>query len=403
YVLVDAAFKRVRRSIQGKWIYIPPPPYGYCCISYYDESQISCVCILSSSLPNEILQHILCFLPTKFSIRTSLLSKRWKGLWCDTPCISFASCTLMAASRNKTQDHYTAQKMMSLQLRTGQIHSVNHISTWIELAMNRRVESLSLELNFKSGYNYTFPDPFFIQSSLKELSLESRFKTMIVPKVSVSWTSLKKLSLRSCKLSDESLATILSGCPVLESLTLCFCDDLTVVDLSNSPTLRTLEVQRSVDVLTLMQILDSTKLLSTLVDVSSLAEATLNLCFGPSGTGFNGKFLKDTELEMLHNVEKLSFGRQFLELGVPMLKVKDFTFYTKLYEHGFRRPSKSHLDAESKRVATFMEPVFNRIKTLEKVVVWLEDYNLKQERLKRWVRHFLTTTTTMSPYFGLRR
>ncbi|CAH2052564.1 unnamed protein product [Thlaspi arvense] len=268
-----------------------------------------------------------------------------EGLWCDMPCISFASCTLMAASRNKTQDRYTAQKMMSLQLWTGQIRSVNHTSTWIELAMNRRVESLSLELVFKT-YNYTFADSFFIKSSLKELSIASRFTTMIVPKSSVSWTSLKKLSLRSCKHSDESLATILSGCPVLERLTLCFCDDLTVVDLSNSPSLRTLEVQRSFYLLTPMQILaphirclrlHNSQLLSTLVDVSSLAEATLNVCFDPSGTGFNGK----------HGVGKVTPRREAIfwetvslvfissKFGVPypMLKVKDLTLYTNLYEH----------------------------------------------------------------------
>ncbi|CAH2052896.1 unnamed protein product [Thlaspi arvense] len=378
-----------------------------------------------SFLPDEILQHILCFLPTKFAIRTSLLPKRWKGLWCDTPCISFASCTLMAASRNRTQECYTAQKMMSLQLRTGQIRSVNHINVWIELAMNRRVESLSLELDFKSDYNYTFPDSFFNQSSLKELSLESRFKTMIVPKVSVSWTSLKKLSLRRCKLSDESLATILSGCPVLESLTLWFCDDPTVVDLSDSPSLRTLEVQRDFDVLTPMKILaphirclrlDSTNLLPTLFDVSSLAEAKLSLWCRPLAT--DGEFLKVAVLmmlESLQNVEKLSFGREFIELfsfpdllGVPfpMMKVKDLTLEATLHEYVIppgierllqnssdlkklhisnwktrpgvrrRRRSQSRWDAESNDVATFMELMFENIKTLEKMVVRVDDYYL---------------------------
>ncbi|CAH2053414.1 unnamed protein product, partial [Thlaspi arvense] len=375
-----------------------------------------------SSLPDEILQHILCFLPTEIAIRTSLLSKRWRRVWCDTPCISFASCTLMSASRNKTQDRYTAQKMMSLQLRTGQIRSVNHVSAWTELAMNRRVESLSLELDFKT-YNYTFPDSFFIQSSLKELSLASRFKLVIVPKASVSWTSLKKLSLRRCKLSDESLATILSGCPVLESLTLWFCDDPTVVDLSNSPSLRTLEVHRSFDVLTPMQILaphirclrlDSTNLLPTLVDVSSLAEAKLSLRCDSLAT--DGELLKVAVLmmlESLQNVEKLSFGEQFLELlsfpdllGVPfpMLKVKDLTLKATLHEYVVippgierllqnspdlkklqisnwntqrgvrRRRSQSRWDAESKEVATFMELMFENIKTLEKMVVRVDDY-----------------------------
>ncbi|XP_024015021.1 putative F-box/LRR-repeat protein At3g18150 [Eutrema salsugineum] len=163
-----------------------------------------------SSLPDELLQQILCFLPTKFAIRTSLLSKRWRRIWCDTPCISFESCALLAASRSMIQDRYTAPKMMSLHLRTGMVCNVKHINSWIELAKSRKVENIYLQLYFKSGYKYIPPDSFYIDSSLKELSLSF---TAMIPRGSVSWTSLKKLTLSHCRLSDESLATILSGCP----------------------------------------------------------------------------------------------------------------------------------------------------------------------------------------------
>ncbi|CAN6885561.1 hypothetical protein Bca4012_073722 [Brassica carinata] len=37
-----------------------------------------------SNLPDVILQHILCFAPTtKVAISTSLLSRRWRHVWCE--------------------------------------------------------------------------------------------------------------------------------------------------------------------------------------------------------------------------------------------------------------------------------------------------------------------------------
>ncbi|KAG7594467.1 F-box domain [Arabidopsis thaliana x Arabidopsis arenosa] len=59
-----------------------------------------------SSLPDVILQHILSFISTKLAIRTSLLSKRWRHVWCDIPSLSFDedndNVTLKFASINKT-------------------------------------------------------------------------------------------------------------------------------------------------------------------------------------------------------------------------------------------------------------------------------------------------------------
>ncbi|XP_028079061.1 FBD-associated F-box protein At5g60610-like [Camellia sinensis] len=44
-----------------------------------------------SNLPDEILSHILCFMPTKYAARTSLLSTRWKSVWTSVHIIDLDS------------------------------------------------------------------------------------------------------------------------------------------------------------------------------------------------------------------------------------------------------------------------------------------------------------------------
>ncbi|CAL9222395.1 unnamed protein product [Arabidopsis halleri] len=196
---------------------------------------------LISSLPDVILHDILSFMPTKFAIRTSLLSKRWRHVWCETPSLSFENCRLDSPSLNEIITRYTAPKMVKFHLHTIVLNNVpHHINRWIKLVMSRNVENLSLDLF--NHVEYKFPKFFYINSSVKQLSLKLSPCDMVVPRCSVSWTSLKKLYLDSSSLSDESMAKILSGCPILERLKLCSCNALKILDLSKSMRLRTLEI-----------------------------------------------------------------------------------------------------------------------------------------------------------------
>ncbi|KAG7588988.1 F-box domain [Arabidopsis suecica] len=90
-----------------------------------------------SSLPDEILYVIFSFIPTKFAIRTSVLSKRWRHVWSETPFLSIDCRTADANSINKTLDNYPAPKIMSFHLC---FSSKAH-----DLARARNMEKLSLE------------------------------------------------------------------------------------------------------------------------------------------------------------------------------------------------------------------------------------------------------------------
>ncbi|KAG7588422.1 F-box domain, partial [Arabidopsis suecica] len=295
-----------------------------------------------SSLPDVILQHILFSFETKFAIRTSVLSKRWRHVWCNIPSLSFDNIK-EADAINKALAKYTAPKMMDFHLKINKNNNVHHIKKWIEFAMSRNVENMSLDVLFRCKNIPRFSD---INSYFKPLNHKLDFSD-VIPGHGMSWTSLKKLSLRYCGLPDES-AKILSGCPILECLTLYHCRKLNVLDLSKSLRLRTLEISSHIMIPGPTQIvaphihclkLRNTQLPCTLVDVSSLTEAeVLDIIIFPLNMSLKADFLYARMLEMLkklENLEKLTFSGGSLQnlssivekrgVPFPMFKVKALT------------------------------------------------------------------------------
>lgn len=198
-----------------------------------------------SSLPDVILQRILCFIPIELAISTSLLSRRWRHVWCEIPSLSLKANTLTAASVNEILTRYTAPKTKSFHLTISPIReNIPYIDGWIKFAMSHNVENLSLDFRRPYYEEYKLPDFFYNNSSFKQLNI--KFTHKMVLECHGSWVSLQSLSLTCCSLSDDSMAKILSGCPILENLTLYHCSKLKVLDLSKSLRLRTLEVNRNV-------------------------------------------------------------------------------------------------------------------------------------------------------------
>uniref|UniRef100_M4D557 F-box domain-containing protein n=1 Tax=Brassica campestris TaxID=3711 RepID=M4D557_BRACM len=328
-----------------------------------------------SGLPDVILQHILTFIPTKYAITTSLLSKRWRHVWCDTPSLSFKSSpTLNAACINQTLTLYTAPKMMHFLLDVNEKDDVPHIDRWIEFAMSRKVENMFLSLWVDK---YSFPEFLYVSSSLKQLTLKHCDTS---PKCSVSWTSLKNLSLVKCGVSDESMAKILSGCPVLECLTFNHCDELSNLDLSRSLRLRTLVVERSSSATGPKDInaphihylyLRYSQIPSSLVDVSSLTEANVNIC--TNELSYNARLLQPAVMDMLEklqHVEKLTFGGNLLQAK----RLDHYLAFQAFNKAQLRRRPKDavHWDVKSKHLPLFVELVLKNTKTLDKMFLVLD-------------------------------
>ncbi|CAN8257318.1 unnamed protein product [Cochlearia groenlandica] len=300
-----------------------------------------------SSLPDAILHLILSTIPTKSAIRTSALSTRWRNVWSETPSLSIDSYRVVSGSINKTLDSFSAPKISSFHLRTSLINRIQHVNSWIDFAFSRYAEKLSLEFRDVRVRDYKLPDFFYSNSTVKQILIDSG-SVVLTPRCDVSWTSLKNLSLSYCKISDDSLVKILSGCPLLESLELLFCDEFRRLDLSHSPFLKRLEMDRSDWFLGPTEIvaphvhclrLRHSRLPCRLLDVSCLIEANLNVYFCDLGT-LTADFLQSNVIKMLAklcNVKNLTIGATFLQMlslavlcGVsfPTLKVESLTLET---------------------------------------------------------------------------
>ncbi|CAA0808518.1 Unknown protein [Striga hermonthica] len=140
---------------------------------------------LLSSLPDDIIFNILSFLPTKLSVASSLLGKRWRFLWANVPYL-----------------HLDRVELNGYQLET-----------LITTAFDRGIWNLYLYLEFDA-----IPRSLFNCKTIVDLKLGySRVSLSAMDNVSLP--SLKKFYVYNvvCE-TDDALPRFLSGCPSLEEL-----------------------------------------------------------------------------------------------------------------------------------------------------------------------------------------
>ncbi|CAL9228940.1 unnamed protein product, partial [Arabidopsis halleri] len=372
-----------------------------------------------SSLPDDILHRILSFIPTNFAIRTSVLSKRWRNVWSESPHLSFDHHGISSKSINETLNNYSAIKITSFHLLTSLLNKIHFVNSWIEFAISHGAVNLSLEFRDSRVRDYKFPDFFYTNSSVKQLLINVG-PVELIPSCNVTWTSLKYLSLSCCELSDESFPKILSGCPILETLRLHNYNSVKCLDLSQLLHLRRLDIDCCNTIREPMKIMAPhiqylrLRGQCTLLDVSSLIEANVDSSsvnyFFHSISYHEAEPLKlvmvQAMLEKLQNVDKLTLGVEFLRIlskselhGVPLPKlkvktltletmimrpvvpgiarlvqnspqVKKITIYTMQFSTVFPTSWKYKV-VKPQVIASFMELLLANAKTLETLVVQL--------------------------------
>ncbi|XP_057446564.1 F-box/FBD/LRR-repeat protein At4g00160-like [Lotus japonicus] len=182
---------------------------------------------LVSTLPEELICHILSFLPTKQVVATSILSKRWMPLWRSVSTLDFDDSDFNGSKKayaRFVQSVYAfiVSRDMHLPIEKVRLNCSSYVcdpatvSEWVNVVVQHRVQHLDLWLPLRYLYVQQPPNlsSIFTCKTLVVLKLHC---TKLEPISSVDLPFLKLLHLKDLRFSKRAcLAELLSGCPILE-------------------------------------------------------------------------------------------------------------------------------------------------------------------------------------------
>jgi hypothetical protein len=182
-----------------------------------------------SNLPENVLCHILSFLPTEDAFSTRLLSKKWLPLWLSIPCLDFdqsRSSNRLPSSSSFIQFVYAAilgrsihQPIKTLRLKGN--CSDFHANILLNAIADRKVENLQIHISATRKNNYFpyfhLPCTIFSIKTLVVLNLHAALFNAFPS--SFHLPLLKSLHLDRVRFLDpQYFVNLLNGCPILENL-----------------------------------------------------------------------------------------------------------------------------------------------------------------------------------------
>uniref|UniRef100_A0A1J3I731 Putative FBD-associated F-box protein n=1 Tax=Noccaea caerulescens TaxID=107243 RepID=A0A1J3I731_NOCCA len=185
-----------------------------------------------SDLPDNLLCHVLLNIPTKDVVKSSVLSKRWRDLWRDVPgldlgfgdfpdyneFVSFVDRFLGFNCESRLQKLKFEDRCLELKYEWDEPHVAN-VTRWINVVLKRKVQHVHvLESTWDVDKEVEIPSTVYTCESLVSLKL----RDVILPDPeSVSLPCVKVIHLDEVKFAnDQALERLISGCSVLESLTI---------------------------------------------------------------------------------------------------------------------------------------------------------------------------------------
>uniref|UniRef100_K4AMQ3 F-box domain-containing protein n=1 Tax=Setaria italica TaxID=4555 RepID=K4AMQ3_SETIT len=202
------------------------------------------VCLTSQQ--QDVLSHIVSQLPINDAIRTSVLSRKWKDIWCGHTKLSLNSTTVRKHYFKSpigyvflTNMEFVARVDAILLQHSGggiecmeikfRLHNsyAYHIDRWVNFAIASKTKELIIDL---SGSRNFLPQQLFCAHNGSYLQcLEVASVSLHLPADFKGFLNLKNFTLVDVSIGNEDIQCMLSRCNLLEYFEISYCRNITSI------------------------------------------------------------------------------------------------------------------------------------------------------------------------------
>ncbi|KAL7110870.1 hypothetical protein ACP275_05G053100 [Erythranthe tilingii] len=194
-----------------------------------------------SELSDDILQRILYLLSQEDAVRTSVLSKSWRDIWCTRPNLDLSDTNFkqeFLSTVDKTLQRYCDRRIclekfqlsMSLYYSHSDLKSVWFLEKWIRALTNMGVKEFRLSIYSKDSRRRTrrvkLPFVVFEAECLQDLHVEGFMFDQTTIERNILSKHMKKLHLEKVSIEDKIFEKIITSCPLIETMSLESCKKL---------------------------------------------------------------------------------------------------------------------------------------------------------------------------------